>query len=147
MFTEEVASLPAVAHGFKSGLDLINQATSLGPNAVKLLPKPQFLPLSSSSSQPYPSSKQTEHLLAGSEVTFRSIVEEYAASHNLLFIPSGKTHERSRLPLYKISQNVEGKGGILVYLQDEAVWAAAGEGEDYRAIGLDEMVLRATKRR
>ena len=81
------------------------------------------------------------------EITFRSLVEEFAASHNLLFLPAGKVHEKSRLPLFRVAKSVEGRGGLLVYLLDEAVWAASPEGadDDYRAITLEDMVIRATK--
>ena len=82
------------------------------------------------------------------EITFRSIVEEYAASHNLLFIPSGKAHELSRLPLFRVSRTADNKGGILVYILDDAVWAAAqgtgSEKEVYKAVSLEEMVARAS---
>ncbi len=36
------------------------------------------------------------------EITFKSIVEEYAADHNLLFMPTGKAHVKSRMPLYRV---------------------------------------------
>jgi len=77
------------------------------------------------------------------EITFRSIVEEFAASHNLLFIPAGRAHEKSRMPLFRVSSSVGGKGGLLVYVQDDAVWAP--DGDEYRAITLEDMVLRAIK--
>ena len=76
------------------------------------------------------------------EITFRSIVEEFAASHNLLFIPTGRAHEVSRMPLFRVSPTADGKGGILVYIQDDAVWAAV-DGKEYGAISLEDMVLRA----
>lgn len=83
------------------------------------------------------------------EITFKSIVEETAANHDLLFMPTGKAHAKSRMPLFKVSLGVDGKKGILVYILDDAVWASVEGGtgsevDEFRAISLDEMVLRAT---
>jgi len=72
------------------------------------------------------------------------------AEHNLLFIPTGKAHPKTRLPLYRISQNIDGRGGLPVYISDDAVWTPRiGESEDdtYEPVMLDELVLRATKQR
>lgn len=115
-----------------------------------MLKKPEFKPLGVPSKELHSRSKrpdQPQPAAAGGEITFKSIVEEYAAEHNLLFLPAGKAHEKSRMPLYKVSPNVDGKGGVLVYLLDDAVWAPPAEGDspDYRAISLEDMVLRAAK--
>ncbi|KAG8899112.1 hypothetical protein FRB99_006936 [Tulasnella sp. 403] len=145
-FPEEVYAIPGVKHGFTAGLQLMNDAMDLGASAPQRLKKPSFKPLSSTSAPDLGSEKKRPVAAGpGADITFRSIVEDYAAQHNLLFIPTGKTHEKSRMPLYKVSTNVEGKGGITVYVLDDAVWAPVDGGEEYRAIGLDEMVLRATK--
>ncbi|KAI5999398.1 GC-rich sequence DNA-binding factor-like protein-domain-containing protein [Pisolithus orientalis] len=146
-FPENVQNMPGVARGFTRGLQLINSAIELGPGAPKKLERPDYRaelvatavgPTTTDVSNPpkktVPSRTQ--------EVTFRSIVEDYAAEHNLLFIPTGRAHEKSRMPLFRVS-NASGKGGILVYVQDDAVWAP--ERDEYRAITLEEMVLRVNK--
>jgi tuftelin-interacting protein 11 len=144
-FPENVQNMPGVAQGFTRGLQLMNKAIELGPNAPTQLPRPDFR-----ASQPTstPSSRQNTPKprtvpARTQEITFRSIVEEYAAEHNLLFMPTGRAHEKSRMPLFRVTQSVDGKGGLLVYIQDDAVWAP--DGDDYRAIPLDNMVLRAMK--
>lgn len=142
-FTENVQSMPGVAQGFTRGLQLMNKAIELGPNAVTQLPRPDHrapltapkVPSRQTTPKPRPSRTQ--------EITFRSIVEDYASSHNLLFIPTGRAHEKSRMPLFRVSQTADGKGGLLVYIMDDAVWAP--DGDEYRAISLETMVLRATK--
>ncbi|KDQ13045.1 hypothetical protein BOTBODRAFT_112065 [Botryobasidium botryosum FD-172 SS1] len=144
-FPESVLALPEVRNGFTKGLQMMNEAMELGSNAPMLLPRPE----------PYQRKPDTDATSGISksgtvparpkptEVTFRSIVEDFAASHNLLFLPTGKTHEKSRMPLYRVSQNIDGKGGLSVYILDDVVWA--DDGGDYRAISLEDMVLRATK--
>lgn len=143
-FTENVQNMPGVSQGFTRGLQLMNKAIELGPKAATQLPKPDHRappsspkPVASRQSTPKPRPSRTQ------EITFRSIVEDYASSHNLLFIPTGRAHEKSRMPLFRVSQSADGKGGLLVYILDDAVWAP--DGDEYRAISLENMVLRATK--
>lgn len=144
-FTENVQSMPGVAHGFTRALQLMNKAIELGPNASTQLPRPDHRPQATVSKPATGSRHGTPKLrpTRTQEITFRSIVEEFASAHNLLFMPTGRAHERSRMPLFRVSQNVDGKGGLLVYIQDDAVWAP--DGDEYRAITLENMVLRAMK--
>jgi tuftelin-interacting protein 11 len=144
VFSEDILVLQAVRDGFTRGLQLMNMAIELGPDAPTKLPRPDH--------QRHRSPTPIEAVKGGStkkpparvqEITFRSIVEDFAAKHNLMFLPTGRVHERSRMPLFRVSPTADGKGGILVYVLDDAVWAA-DEGE-YRAITLENMVLRATK--
>lgn len=145
-FSENMQSMPGIAQGFTRGLQLMNKALELGPDAPTRLPRPDYtVPLSVGSAPvPTPKAKEKVRPARATEITFRSIVEDYAASHNLLFIPTGKAHEQSRMPLYRVSPSADGKGGVLVYILDDAVWAPDSNG-DYRAVTLEDMVLRATK--
>ncbi|KAH7890776.1 TFP11-domain-containing protein [Phlebopus sp. FC_14] len=142
-FSEEVQALPGVSRGFTRGLQLMNEAIELGVDAPTRLRRPDLrVELAAADGvQRTGTSKKvlTSHT---QEITFRAIVEEFAAQHNLLFMPTGRAHEKSRMPLFKVS-STGGKGGLLVYVQDDAVWAQ--DGEDYRAITLEEMALRANK--
>ncbi len=150
-FSQEVLDLPGVSEGFARGLQLINQASGLSPQARATLPKPNTS-IDVLSAKPLPTGKvlpKVDHP-ALEEITFRSIVEEFMAEHNLLFIPMGKAHPNTRLPLYRISQNIDGRGGLPIYILDDVVWTPRiGESEDdaYEPVMLDELVLRATKQR
>ncbi|KAJ1306897.1 hypothetical protein OPQ81_007881 [Rhizoctonia solani] len=150
VFPERLLEHQTVANGFERGLHLMNSAMALGPNAAAKLPKPDLTrePLTpgtkiggkgkaaNGTTRPQPS--------YAADVSFRTIVDEFAAAHNLLLMPTQRTHERSRMPLYRVSNNASGKGGILVYLLDDVVWT--GEGDDWKPVSLEEMVLRATKK-
>ncbi|EPQ56579.1 TFP11-domain-containing protein [Gloeophyllum trabeum ATCC 11539] len=144
VFPEYVQSMPDVRDEFTRGLQLMNTAIELGPEARNRLPRPErrkpdrASKATSRQGTPKPRAPRTQ------EITFRSIVEEYAASHNLLFIPTGRAHETSRMPLFRVSQRADGKGGLIVYIQDDAVWAPEPDGQ-YRAISLETMVARALK--
>ncbi|KAG6891177.1 hypothetical protein C0995_008429 [Termitomyces sp. Mi166 len=148
-FPESVQVMPGIGRGFTRGLQLMNKAIELGPDAPAQLARPDFRAELAAASTPVrngtnASAKgpQRPSVLAH-EITFRSIAEEFAAAHNLLFVPTGRAHEISRMPLYRVSPTADGRGGLVVYIQDDAVWAPAIDGESYRAISLEEMVLRA----
>ncbi|KAF8523620.1 GC-rich sequence DNA-binding factor-like protein-domain-containing protein [Gautieria morchelliformis] len=145
-FPQDVLDLPGIAQGFTRGLQLMNRAVELGPEAYSRLPQPDHSMPSGTMNASRTGTPKTRPITARvAEITFRSIVEEFAASHDLLFIPTGRAHEKSRMALFRVSSSVDGRSGVLVYILDDAVWAS--EGEDYRAISLEEMVLRAKKPR
>ncbi|KAF9269153.1 TFP11-domain-containing protein [Marasmius fiardii PR-910] len=147
-FPESMRNLP----GFTRGLQLMNQAMELGPDAPSRLRKPDYRSEKEAALATSTSTKAKHKVIQSStlahEVTFRSIVEEFAASHNLMFMPAGKAHEKSRMPLFRVSLSADGKGGVLVFILDDAVWASregiGGPTEDYRPISLEDMALRAT---
>jgi len=147
VFSEDILALPAVRDGFTRGLQLMNMAIELGPDAPTKLPRPEHHRNSAPATASTAAAKgaTTKNPPARlQEITFRSIVEDFVATHNLMFLQAGRVHERSGMPLFRVSPTADGKGGILVYILDDAVWASDGDGE-YRAITLEDMVLRATK--
>ncbi|KAH9000090.1 TFP11-domain-containing protein [Lactarius akahatsu] len=133
VFSEEVLALPALRDGFTRGLQLMNMAIELGPDAPTKLPRPE----QNRDTSPSPAPTATAKGGASKEASG-------TPTHNLMFLPAGRVHERSRMPLFRVSPTADGKGGILVYVLDDAVWAPDEAGE-YRAITLENMVLRATK--
>ncbi|KAI0306082.1 GC-rich sequence DNA-binding factor-like protein-domain-containing protein [Multifurca ochricompacta] len=147
VFSEDILASPAVRDGFTCGLQLMNTAIELGSDAPTKLPRPEHhrnlphAPGPATALKAGPTKKQPARV---QEITFRSIVEEFLAKHNLIFLPAGRVHERSRMPLFRVSPTADGKGGILVYILDDAVWAPDEDG-DYRAITLENMALRAMK--
>jgi len=142
-FPERLRGLP----GWTSGLQLMNKAIELGADARTRLPKPEYRPSPPSSPKspaatPAPNAAKARPARV-QEITFRSIVEDYAASHDLLLFPTNRAHEKSRMPLFRVSGAADGKTGLLVYILDDAVWAPFDGGEEFRAIGLEDMVKRA----
>ncbi|KAK7049042.1 Tuftelin-interacting protein 11 [Favolaschia claudopus] len=135
-FPEKVQSMGGVARGFTRGLQLMNKAIELGLDAPPQLPgldfraeqaifAPNTRGRNGTPRAPRRLSARTQ------EITFRSIVEDFAASHNLLFVPTGRAHEMSRITLFRVSLTADGKGGILVYILDDAVWAPVGDDGTY----------------
>lgn len=149
-FPESVRRYSGVQKGFTRGQQLINDALSLGPNAASRLQRPDYKTELSRPSTPRNDPAQrlpSRKSAVAQEITFRSLVEEYAAAKDLMFFSAGQTHGRARLPMFRVSKAISGRGGLLVYILDDAVWAApSGVGssdEDFIAISLDDMVTRA----
>ncbi len=51
--------------------------------------------------------------------------------------------------MFRVGASTDGKKGLLVYILDDAVWASVEKGagselDEFRAISLDDMVLKAT---
>jgi len=157
----ENGGFTGVGRGFKRGLELMHEAMALPSSERIKLRKPDFkkemavLALTEKNKhQAIAAGKipTTRKATRTQEITFKSIVEEYAADHNLLFMPIGKAHAKSRMPLYRISSGEDGgKKGLLVYVLDDAVWASVEKGvigseeDEFRAISLNDMVNRATE--
>lgn len=151
-FPPAVRELEAVQHGFNQALDLMNQAVEFGSTAPQNLRKPVFQPLppkkssssksrsKSSRSTPIPSAAPTQPEVA--EITFRSLAEDYAAQHDLIFMPLGRSDAKTGKPLFKVSKGVDGRKGVTVYVGESAVFVQ-GDGGEFRATTLDDMVKRA----
>lgn len=141
-FPEDVQRMSGVERGFTKGLELMNRAIELGP-AVSQLPRPDVQAQGVPAGQTKARTTARVKPSRTQEITFRSIVDDYASNHNLMFFPAGKVDEKTGHALFRVSKDTNGKGGLLVYIADDAVWAM--DGDQYRAISLEEMVLRATK--
>ena len=142
IFPEDVQRMSGVERGFTKGLELMNKAIELGP-AVSQLPRPDVQATGGPAGQTKARTTVKAKSSRTQEITFRSIVDDFASNHNLMFYPAGKVDEKTGHALFRVSKSADGKGGLLVYIADDAVWAM--DGDQYRAISLEEMVLRATK--
>jgi tuftelin-interacting protein 11 len=137
-----------IDHGFRAGLSLMNDAMILGADAPNRLVKPTFVPLPDKKSSDKKSKLSSRGRTAAfaqpteSEVTFRSIAEQYAADRNLLFIPTGRSHTTTGKQLFKVAPGLDARG-VTVYVGDDAVYAQVKDGS-FRAVLLDDMVKMAS---
>lgn len=144
---EKLTESRDVDHGFRTGLKLMNEAMSLGSEASTKLAKPDLKSLPDKKARNTKSTTGRSKAAPADqpEITFRSIAEQHAANHNLLFVPTGKSHSATGKQLFKVSKNFDGKGGITVYVGDDAVYAMREDGT-FRPVLLDDMVKMADKR-
>lgn len=152
-FSESVLELPGVNAGFTSGLQLMHTAASMKPEERRYIPKPSLdikpPPVVRPGTQAKASKADASNLLPDEEVPFRTVVEEYVAEHNLLFLPLGRAHHVTRLPLFRIAQNIDGKGGVTIYIMDDITWALPVGGleeELFKPASLTDLVVRASKK-
>jgi len=105
-----------VGRGFKRGLELIHETMALPSSERIKLRKPDFkkemavLALAEENKRKATAADKTPATRKATrtqEITFKTIVEQYAADHNL-FMPTGKAHAKSRMPLYRISPGEDG---------------------------------------
>lgn len=145
-FPEPVLAMRGVEHGFNKGLELMNEAMQLGTKAPNQLRKPVFTPLATKSSSK--SSRSTTPIRKPVttdpvDITFRSLAEDYAGQHDLIFLPLGRSDPQTGKPLLRVSKGVDGKKGVTVFIGQDAVFAQDDSG-GFRAVSLDEMVKRAS---
>ena len=76
---------------------------------------------------------------------FKDVVEAWCADEDLTMVPLREAHPKTGLPLFRITASATGKGGVIVYLQGDVVWAQKrGERDVFEPVGLEEkLVLRA----
>ncbi|BEJ14771.1 hypothetical protein CspHIS471_0405380 [Cutaneotrichosporon sp. HIS471] len=146
VFPLDIVQHQGMSHGFNTGLRLMRDAVELGPAAHTKLQKPKYGPIRSGFKlEPSPPAAKpvVQHMPAPEDITFRSIAEEVIAENDLLMRPLGKSHAITGKPLFRIGKTLDGKGGVVVYFGDDAVFAQA-EGGAFRATSLEDVVERAS---
>ena len=147
-------SLPGVERGFAKALNMMNQAMAMGEDAKYRLQKPDLRPSASFAKESAKrADKDREALKAmkarqqdptAGDVTFRSVVEELAAEANLIMLPTGRSHEVSGMPLFRVSSGIDGKSGVTVYLHGDVVYAQDKEGA-WKPGSVQDMIERGRR--
>ena len=73
------------------------------------------LPATSSLLDPKPASKL--------EISFKDIVESWVEEEGLLLIPLRQAHEATGLPLLRLTASATGRGGVVLYILGDVLWA------------------------
>lgn len=76
---------------------------------------------------------------------FRDTVEAFCMEEDLTLVPLREAHQANGLPLFRITASATGKGGVVVYLKGDVIWAQRkGDRAVFDAVGLDDaLVARA----
>lgn len=161
-----VSAVKAVGEQWDEGLSLINQALDLSEQAKDVaaeLPKPNAAPSSQAAkgladitagtpSRPRtPASVEMEtpkKATVQEDITFKDMVEEFCAEESLLMIPLREAHDSTGLPLFRITASATGRGGVIVFLKGDIVWAKNKKDRSkWEPVGLEEaLVARAEGR-
>jgi tuftelin-interacting protein 11 len=125
VFPNDIRSSPSVKEGFRKGLDMVNDALDLGERAAAELPLPE--PETRST---HPTRADREKKAAPTpkpkvevrDTTFRDVIEDWFAEHNLLLVPLRKADETTGHPLFRITASASGTGGVVCYFRGDVVW-------------------------
>ena len=133
----EINQLSSIVEGWEQGLTMINRAIDLGNRARTDLPPPTSSLNRHAESSLYPLGIQADkqfspvRLIEGQpETTFKDVVEAWCSQENVLMIPLREAHARIGHPLFRITASANGRGGVLVYLKGDVVWAQDKTSKD-----------------
>jgi tuftelin-interacting protein 11 len=123
-----INSEPAVEAEWQKGLHLINEALDLGAEAKDRLRAPVAEPVgneSNTTNKPKPAAAATpaRKPTVQAEITLKDVLEDWCMRHDLLFINERKAHQVTGMPLSRITAATNGKGGVLIYIQGDLVFA------------------------
>ena len=139
-----INAIPAVEEEWTKGLQTINLALELGPDPSTPLPPPAAGPtrpihLTTPSFSSSSSSKAPLPPLPPPETTFKDVVDAWCAEHDLWMRALGEAHASTGAPLYRITASPDGRGGAVVYLRGDVVWAREKKDRSvWKPVGLDE---------
>ncbi|KAG0355706.1 hypothetical protein BG005_005354 [Podila minutissima] len=140
LFPAEILRETAVATGFRQGLDMINQHMA----GLKIM-APADLPQAGAAkelngSNPLGRLQAKKHMVQS--VSFKDLVQDYAAQNSLLFVMTKQMHERSGRPLYRLGGNSTGTaGGVLVHMTDEVAFVKSEETGVWMPVGIEELMV------
>jgi len=127
---EQLPAHPLIDAEWTKGLETISLALDLGPERIRELPP---LPPTTTSSLPNgttttstPSKTEILTPQPTPETTFRDVVEDCCAANDLLFLPLREADPASGQPLFRITGSASGRGGVVVFLRGDVVWARGG---------------------
>ncbi|MCJ1376551.1 hypothetical protein MMC20_007794 [Loxospora ochrophaea] len=144
-------TLPPIDAEWTKGLETINLALELGSDA-----KSQLLPPAAGPSRPITETTRSAATSATSQrptsiappveqPTFKDVLSDWCTEQGLLLLPLREAHERTGLPLWRITASANGKGGAIVFVKGDVVWARNRKDKTkWEPVGLDEgLVERA----
>jgi tuftelin-interacting protein 11 len=147
----------AVDDEWTKGLKMMDQASQLGDLAATELPPPPemaaagpqqttattLLPDKAIPAKPKPQAAPPP--AAAQEIPFKDIVEDWCAEQGLIILPLREAHPQNGQPLFRVTASANGKGGVVVFLQGDVVWAQNRKARDlWEPMGLeDRLVQRA----
>jgi tuftelin-interacting protein 11 len=147
----EVNQVKVVEETWTRGLDMMNLALDLGERAKDELPPPSAgparpiggpgTPHAKSSAAASATPKSTRKVV--DEATFRDVVEAWCEEESLLLIPLREAHEVTGFPLFRITASATGRGGAVVYMKGDVLWAKVkGEKNIWQPVGLEDGLVK-----
>jgi tuftelin-interacting protein 11 len=147
---EQLAQFDGVAiveKQWNQALEMINTALDLGDRAKTDLPLPQVESDSPMPGTPQPSTEAPREAQSAQkqveELTFKDIVEAFCTEEDLLMIPLREAHGATGLSLYRITASATGKGGVVVYMKGDVLYAQNKKDKGvWEPVGLEDALAR-----
>ncbi|KAL6717616.1 hypothetical protein ACLMJK_005531 [Lecanora helva] len=126
--------VPEIAAEWTKGVDAINRAIDALENGVSIsdhLSPPTTAPASLPVSTPTPITttiSSPKPPVLDTPTTFKDVVEDWCSENDLHLIPLREADLSTGAPLFRITASANGRGGVVVYLRGDVVWARSGGG-------------------
>ena len=144
-FSDTINAVPAVAQAWEQGLEMMNTALDLGDDAKNELPLPDVpsgVVEAEEEKRPNFAASTASRAAEEDETTFKDVVEDWCGENDLLMIPLREADKTTGLPLFRITASASGKGGAIVYLKGDVVWAINRKDETREPLGLEEGLIK-----
>ncbi|KAH0544570.1 hypothetical protein FGG08_001342 [Glutinoglossum americanum] len=141
---EEVNEVRAVTEEWGKGLKTINHALDLGDAAKTDLPLPTAGPARPIKAPSTPTKRPSKTPTTAIDTpTFRDVIEAWCSDENLLLMPLREAHETTGSPLFRVTASANGKGGAIVYLRGDVVWAQNKKNKSvWEPVGLGDALIK-----
>ncbi|CRG84797.1 hypothetical protein PISL3812_01992 [Talaromyces islandicus] len=145
----DLNEIVAVDDEWTKGLKMMDLASQLGDRAAAELPPPETapsaVPATSANLLPdkvVPPAAAKVKPQPAKEVAFKDIVEDWCAEQGLIILPLREAHPQNGQPLFRITASASGKGGAVVFLQGDVVWAQNRKARDtWEPMGLEDRLV------
>lgn len=144
-FSDTINAVPAVSQAWEQGLEMMNTALDLGDEAKNELPLPEAPPAVADEQEekrPDFAASTASRVAEEDETTFKDVVEDWCGENDLLMIPLREADKTTGLPLFRITASASGKGGAIVYLKGDVVWAINRKDDTREPLGLEESLIK-----
>jgi tuftelin-interacting protein 11 len=150
----EINEMAAVDDEWTKGLGTMGLASRLGDRAAAELPPPETNTAQTRREKPdtvlpRPDKEVTvgekKRKTPLQEVTFKDVVEGWCTEQGLILLPLREAHPQTGQPLFRITASATGKGGVVVFIQGDVIWAQNRKAREvWEPIGLEDgLVERA----
>ncbi|KAF2089379.1 TFP11-domain-containing protein [Saccharata proteae CBS 121410] len=152
----DINAVAAVAEMWEKGLAMMNMALDLGDEAKTALPLPEAGPARPVTETPKKDGKARKEAnqtpaqaQRDQETTFKDVVEDWCTEHDLLMMPLREADAVTGLPLFRITASAAGRGGVVVFLKGDVVWAVGKKREEggREPLGLEEELVKRAEGR
>jgi len=146
---EDVNHLSVVEEQWNKGYALVNEALDIRERGGRAdtLPMPDLRSATALGETDGWTARATEEPVTkpkrvDKEITFKDVVEEWCEQEDLMLVPLREAHPVTGLPLFRITASANGKGGTVVFLKGDVVWARRRGGKDqFDPIGLGQDLI------